>query len=337
MPRLLRDENQLSDGDWEVLTYLEVILSIYETVLKTLEGDGQMRLRKRGFTGSYGNVWDVILGFELLLSKLEAHKREAVDLPDGDYFKIGVNLAWAKLDKYYNKLDETPIYYAVLALHPAYRWDWFESTWVDRPDWISKAKSMVSDLWLTEYSGLEIETPNQSASESESDTDQLDGSPPRKKPRFFDPFAPNAFRRLSDISSDEVINGDEYEAWINTREKGDRRIRDPRAYWHSKRHEYPRLAQMAFDLLTVQAMSAECERLFSAAGRLLSPLRSQLDIQLVGMILVLRSWHRAGLVKDLDPSILSLAEEQQQEQLAGLADQAVVERLTSWISRAAEP
>lgn len=36
-----------------------------------LEGDGQIRKRKRGWMGSYGNVWDVIQGFEFLLDKLE--------------------------------------------------------------------------------------------------------------------------------------------------------------------------------------------------------------------------------------------------------------------------
>jgi hypothetical protein len=39
---------------------------------------------------------------------------------------MGVNLAWEKLDQYYDLLNEIPIYYTALALHLAYRWDWFE-------------------------------------------------------------------------------------------------------------------------------------------------------------------------------------------------------------------
>jgi hypothetical protein len=45
-----------------------------------------------------------------------------------------------------NFLDETPIYYTALALHPAYRWDWFEEACGEKPEWIEKAKSMVRDI-----------------------------------------------------------------------------------------------------------------------------------------------------------------------------------------------
>ena len=58
---------------------------------------------------------------ELLLSRLEDYKQLAKDLPDPEQFRVGINLAWQKLDEYYQRLDETPIYYTALALHPAYR------------------------------------------------------------------------------------------------------------------------------------------------------------------------------------------------------------------------
>jgi hypothetical protein len=156
MPRFLREETQFIEHDWDVLGHIEVILITYETVLRTLEGDSQIRLCKRGFIGSYDNVWDVVLGFEMLLEMLEEHKRGASDLSDGDFFKIGVNLAWAKLDHYYNKFDETSIYYSALVFHPAYRWNWFEHRWANRSDWIFHAKDLVFDLWLTEYSDINI-------------------------------------------------------------------------------------------------------------------------------------------------------------------------------------
>jgi hypothetical protein len=111
LPRYLRAENQLHDLDWDVLQHLESILTVFETVVKILEGDGQFRMRRHGCTESYGNIWDVLLGFELLLGKLEKFKQLATEFPDAEQFRIGVNLAWEKLDKYYNLLDETPIYY----------------------------------------------------------------------------------------------------------------------------------------------------------------------------------------------------------------------------------
>jgi hypothetical protein len=51
--------------------------------------------------GSYGNIWDVILGFKRLMAKLKKFKAEAEDFPDPDQFRIGINLAWQKIDEYY--------------------------------------------------------------------------------------------------------------------------------------------------------------------------------------------------------------------------------------------
>uniref|UniRef100_A0A0D2XRS9 HAT C-terminal dimerisation domain-containing protein n=1 Tax=Fusarium oxysporum (strain Fo5176) TaxID=660025 RepID=A0A0D2XRS9_FUSOF len=39
---------------------------------------------------------------------------------------------------------------------------------------------------------------------------------------------------------------------------------------------------MALDLLSVPPMSAECERLFSVAGQMVSPLRTRLEASTIG-------------------------------------------------------
>jgi hypothetical protein len=85
-------------------------------VVRTLEGDGQLRVRRHGRSESYGNVWEVIFGFEKLMGNLENLKKHAIELYDAEQFRIGINLAWEKLDKYYNLLDEIPVYYIALAL-----------------------------------------------------------------------------------------------------------------------------------------------------------------------------------------------------------------------------
>jgi len=97
---------------------------------------------------------------------------------------------------------------------------------------------------------------------------------------------------------DDVV--DELELWQSSWEDGDSDVRDPLEYWHECRRRYPRLSRMALDFLTIQAMSAEYERLFSAAGRMVTPLRSRLDADIIGMCQVLRSWLREGVIEDLD-------------------------------------
>jgi hypothetical protein len=94
-------------------------------------------------TACDSNVWNVLLGFELLLGKLEEFTQLTTKFPNAKQFRIGVNLAWEKLDKYYRLLNETPIYYTALALHPAYRWNWFDEIWREKPEWVRKAKAMV--------------------------------------------------------------------------------------------------------------------------------------------------------------------------------------------------
>jgi hypothetical protein len=52
-------------------------------------------------------------------------------------------------------------------------------------------------------------------------------------------------------------------------------------------------------------MSAECERLFSAAGKMVSGLRTNLDAEIIAICQVLRSWYHASIIKDLDPLLKS--------------------------------
>ncbi|KAF4314536.1 HAT domain-containing protein [Botryosphaeria dothidea] len=52
-----------------------------------------------------------------------AVKSDVAALPDGNYLRVSVNLAWSKLDDYYKLLDDSPVYVAAIMLHPAYGWD----------------------------------------------------------------------------------------------------------------------------------------------------------------------------------------------------------------------
>jgi hypothetical protein len=58
--------------------------------------------------------------FEYLLETFEAFKARYESHPD-EHFKVQINIAWRKLDEYYNRLDDAPVYLAALALHPKYK------------------------------------------------------------------------------------------------------------------------------------------------------------------------------------------------------------------------
>jgi hypothetical protein len=75
-------------------------------------------------------------------------------------------------------------------------------------------------------------------------------------------------------------------------------------YWASKQDRYPRLSRMAMDFMTIQPMSAEFERVFSAAGRMLSPTRARLDAITIGICQVLRSWYKPGVPPQTDLDVM---------------------------------
>ena len=302
-PRICMEENQLTSDDWIVLEHLAKLLGFYEDAV--LEGDGQLRRRKRGWVGSYGNIWEVVQGFEFLLEVLEKFKQLARGIPDSEHLRININLGWDKLNKYYRLLDETPIYCTALALHPAFRWGYFENEWKDHPDWVVKAKQTVREVWETQYRRQRI-VPGRIAERPAV----------KRQRKYYNPFQAYCERtrsmsgpsvakeevtdtRCSD-GNDDVDDVDELELWQSSWEDGDGDVRDPLEYWHERRRRFPRLSRMALDFLTIQAMSAECERLFSAAGRMVTPLRSRLDADMIGMCQVLRSWLREGVIEDLD-------------------------------------
>ncbi|RYP17077.1 hypothetical protein DL767_010079 [Monosporascus sp. MG133] len=254
IPFILQAENQLTDHDWEVLKLTADILKYYEDAVMTFEGDGIRRLRKRGWIGSYGNIWDVIPSLEFLLDRLESFKARVEDLPDSRYMAANLNLAWLKLNEYYTKLEETPIYVTALALHPAYRWQWFERNWADHPEWIQHARDQVEDVWLEGYANMEVLSRAEQA------------RPAKRAKRYYNElqqhleqsrYGPNPMESDDSVSIEARDALGEYKAWCVDFEPGDREVQDPIAYWIHKSVKYPRLSRMALDFLTIQPMSAE--------------------------------------------------------------------------------
>ena len=75
---------------------------------------------------------------------------------------------------------------------------------------------------------------------------------------------------------------DEYERYIHTFTPADDKYQfSPLSWWQEHQMKYPNLSQMAFDLLSIPTISAETERSFSSAGKMVSPFRTRLDRYLI--------------------------------------------------------
>ncbi|RYO14557.1 hypothetical protein AA0111_g11924 [Alternaria arborescens] len=265
----------LSANDWAVVNdYIEILLPL-RSATKRLEG--------RGKSGRFGAIYEVLPVFEYLLVEFEQRYKpfelvdyEATNAPE-DHLAINLKAAWVKLNDYYNRLDDSPVYYAATALHPYYK-SYCDRAWRDKPSWLSKSKDAFQQLWST-Y--------------------QVSRSP-RGRPRERNPSAiDDAIAAvMEDLDSDEE-GCDEYLRWRNFEPKWTKTVfespsSNPVTYWVKLRDKYPTLARFAIDVLTIPATSCDCERMFSELGDLLAPRRRNIGSQLLAALQCIRSWMRDG-------------------------------------------
>ena len=236
------------------------------------------------------------IAYEFLLATLEKAKLEAEDRPKPSYYSSCVNSAWAKLNKYYVKLDETPVYYAATVLHPGIKWAFLSTAYAGRQEWLCKARELVQALWEREYSDLPIQW-------------QIADSnlPVAVRARQSNPFDCFQDELLSHTTRDKERIADEFERWLSTSQDVCTKHDNPLPYWSAQRFEYPRVARMAIDVLSIPAMSAECERTFSSAGAMVSPRRTRLDASTISVAQTVRSWLNAGLLEGYDGLLKEVA------------------------------
>ncbi|ODQ71411.1 hypothetical protein LIPSTDRAFT_4661 [Lipomyces starkeyi NRRL Y-11557] len=104
------------------------------------------------------------------------------------------------------------------------------------------------DFWLEEYKSIAISVPTHS-SESTS-------------------RAKNSFQEWAEKKKASSLEQDEYTKYLLARVLPE--VTDPKLWWlePTQRKSYPALSIMALDVLSIPAMSAEPERLFSSAKRI---------------------------------------------------------------------
>ncbi|KAK2469128.1 hypothetical protein H9L39_19226 [Fusarium oxysporum f. sp. albedinis] len=177
---------------------------------------------------------------------MEKVKLEAKDRPEPRYYSSCINSAWAKLNKYYTKLDETPVYYASTVLHPGIQWTFLTKAYGGREDWVDKARQLIQTLWEEEYHDLPIQW-------------QLADSilPVAVRARESNPFDSFQDELMSYSTSEKEPIADEFERWLSTKQDIYTKHDSPLRYWSAKRFEYPRVARVAIDVLSIPPMAAE--------------------------------------------------------------------------------
>jgi hypothetical protein len=128
------------------------------------------------------------------------------------------------------------------------------------------------------------------------DSQVLEERPKKKKnkePDFLD-----LFPRKRTTTSSPLSDKDDFDAYI-TGEPTDFDDENKEAVFLWWRTLGPAsLRRRALDLLSIPAMSAEIERVFSSAKRLITADRNHLNPETIENLSLLKYWYRHGIVKD---------------------------------------
>jgi hypothetical protein len=268
-----RDDLQddiLSDNDWAQLESLIEYLEAYEHGTLACEG-------------RYSTAETILPIMEFLLEIFEdgRHKHE-----ENGFLGPCCQSGWEKLEKYYNKTGESCAYVAAVVLCPTKKWEFFEKGLDWRASWLRDARQAVRKMWEDEYkqAGNDL-PPMRSQSQPEGKTENRFKTWARqhvKVPEVIDEYERYCREAVMEMDLDEIF--------------------DPREWWQetTQRKVYPNLSKMALDLLSIPAMSAEVERLFSSCKITITDRRNRIGIDAVEAIECLKSWLRENNVAWVD-------------------------------------
>jgi hAT family C-terminal dimerisation region len=223
---------------------------------------------------------------DFLLSKFEAAR---IEYADDSFMAPCINAGWAKLDTYYALTERSSAYVAAIVLSPHRKWHYFDTAWEEHPEWIESSKSSVEGLWKSRYAPV--------AKSGDSSAQSLVEKPLLK----------NSFLAWEDEQEDLELPTlfDEYQSYIAAPRI---KVKDVRKWWLEDTQQtlYPNLSKMALDLLSIPAMSAEPERLFSDTKITLQDRRNRLGIDIIEAIECIKSWSKTYKVAWVDDVGLAL-------------------------------
>ncbi len=186
-----------------------------------------------------------------------------------------ITRSWEVFDKYYAKTDLVPVYAAALILHPSNRLEYITRNW--RKEWHQLAITGVKEIWESyRERGVVTNTPVLSEASNLDEFDKI----------------------AQELKAQDQDDDDEFERYSRERRIA---IQTSALDWwlaEERRTAWPRLSQMAIDILSIPAMSDEPERVFSGARRTISWDRMQLGASNIEKTQCLKSWLASGLISD---------------------------------------
>lgn len=179
-----------------------------------------------------------------------------------------INSGRTKLDKYYRLSDKTPVYVATLVLNPIFKWSFVHKT---------RAKARMLKFCNDCHSPVENAIPIPSIEPTDTNNPLRDW-----------------FAEVEAVP----LFGDEYSRHCSTPQV-QRTYKNSWEWWlePQQQSDYPNLGRIALDILSVPAMSAEPERLFSVSKMHITDRRNKLEVEFIERLMCLKSWMRPEVWK----------------------------------------
>jgi hypothetical protein len=158
---------------------------------------------------------------------------------------------------------------------------------------------LVKQLWESKYKPVNTVARTETTATGTSSTNPLALSKPVNQfAAYLHKHKAKAMAHLDDTPCSD----DEYARYIKERVEW---TDDPIAWWQEpvQRHKYPHLSKMALNMLSIPAMAADVERLFSSAGLTLTDRRNRMGIDLLEALECLKSWNKIKEFNIMEPVV----------------------------------
>lgn len=171
-----------------------------------------------------------------------------------------------------------PAYWAAVVLDPGKR---LKALARSDPVLASKVKSSLIAYFERHYPSSVIQNTNNYVRNQQS------RPPPKKQKRV-----PVATSFDSPDTDDDELDDDlsEVEKYLTMKKTSFFPGQDPIEWWRQRRDVFPRLSQMAFDILSIPAMSDEPERVFSQSKLTITSQRQSISTARLEALQCIKSW-----------------------------------------------
>ncbi|KAJ8457093.1 hypothetical protein ONZ45_g18454 [Pleurotus djamor] len=263
---------RLTKRDWEKL------ITIHEALQEPASATQSFSAER------HPTLWRVIPVLEFLFQRWQSMAK----LPCYSDIESPLTAALTNLHKWYQKLDDTNVYFISLALEPSIKLAYAELHW--DPKYVKAGKKQLEKVFDTYYG--KAPTPRPSLPKASNIASAP--IPESTVVQYGHTWMRSKVQSRTETESRKVNPRDELKAYLDS--PLELEITDVVRWWGHHSSQYPTLARIARDYLAIQGSATPSERAFSSAGITGTARRNRLTPKIFEALQILKAAYRNGHV-----------------------------------------